>query len=254
MNNVPNRNVNGCPTLVAFRWREGGTRVPQSLPRACRGFRVLLLGANLGTRNSKLETVLRTSRRLVSVVSLLLLSVSSAFAHPQKGEAVGFLTGFRHPISGFDHVLAMVAVGLWGAQLGSPAIWLLPVAFPVVMAVGGMLGLMGVPLPGVEYGIALSAILLGAAIMFEVRPPLGIAAALVAFFAIFHGHAHGTELPAGQSALLYSMGFVIATGCLHAAGIAVGTIHRWPWGQRFLRVAGALVSMGGLFFMWRAVA
>jgi urease accessory protein len=190
----------------------------------------------------------------VSVVSLLLLSASAAFAHPQKGEAVGFLTGFRHPISGFDHVLAMVAVGLWGAQLGSPAIWLLPVAFPMVMAFGGMLGLMGAPLPGVEYGIALSAILLGAAVMFEVRPPLGIAAVLVGFFAIFHGHAHGTELPAGESALLYSMGFVIATGCLHAAGIAVGTIHRCPWGQKFLRFAGAFVLMGGLFFMWRAVA
>ena len=97
----------------------------------------------------------------------------TAFAHPQKGAAVGFLTGFLHPISGLDHVLAMVAVGLWGAQLGAPAIWLLPVAFPMVMAFGGMLGLMGVPIPGVEYGIAASAILLGAAVMFEVRPPLG---------------------------------------------------------------------------------
>lgn len=189
-----------------------------------------------------------------TVITVVVLLAPAAFAHPQKGEAVGFLTGFRHPISGFDHVLAMVAVGLWGAQLGPPSIWLLPVAFPMVMAVGGMLGLMGVPLPGVEYGIALSAILLGAAVMFEIRPPLGIAAALVGFFAIFHGHAHGTELPVGQSALLYSMGFVIATGCLHAAGIAVGTIHRWPWGQKFLRIAGALVSMGGFFFMWKAVA
>jgi urease accessory protein len=192
--------------------------------------------------------------RSLTVLVLVFLFAPTAFAHPQKGEAVGFLTGFRHPISGLDHVLAMIAVGLWSAQLGSPSIWLLPVAFPMVMAVGGMLGLMGVPLPGVEYGIALSAILLGAAVMFEVRPPLGIAAALVGFFAIFHGHAHGTELPAGQSALLYSMGFVIATGCLHGLGIAIGTLHRWPWGQKFLRVAGALVSMGGLFFMWRAVA
>jgi urease accessory protein len=185
---------------------------------------------------------------------LVLLCASPAFAHAQKGEAVGFLTGFLHPISGVDHVLAMIAVGLWGAQLGSPALWLLPVAFPMVMAVGGLLGLMGVPLPGIEYGIALSAILLGAAVMFELRPPLGIAAALVGFFAIFHGHAHGTELPAGQSAVLYSIGFVIATGCLHAVGIAIGGIHRWPWGQKLLRAAGALVSMGGLFFMWKAVA
>ena len=190
----------------------------------------------------------------LTVLTIVLLCTPAAFAHPQKGEAVGFLTGFRHPISGLDHVLAMVAVGLWGAQLGAPAIWLLPVAFPMVMAMGGMLGLMAVPLPGVEYGIALSAILLGAAVMFELRPPLALAAILVGFFAIFHGHAHGTELPPGQSALLYSMGFVIATGCLHALGIGIGTVHRWAWGQKLLRIAGALVAIGGAFFMWKAVA
>jgi urease accessory protein len=190
----------------------------------------------------------------IAVLVTVILSAQTAFAHPQKGEAVGFLTGFRHPISGLDHVLAMVAVGLWGAQLGAPAIWILPVAFPMVMAIGGMLGIMGVPLPGIEYGIALSAMLLGAAVMFEVRPPIGIAAALVGFFAIFHGHAHGTELPPGQNALLYSMGFVIATGCLHALGIGVGTVHRWTWGQKLLRVAGALVAGGGVFFPSRAFA
>jgi urease accessory protein len=185
---------------------------------------------------------------------ILLLLPAAAFAHVGSGETGGFLSGLRHPISGPDHVLAMVAVGLWGAQLGSPAIWLLPVAFPMVMAVGGMLGLMGVPLPGIEYGIATSAILLGAVVAFEARPPLGIAAALVGFFAIFHGHAHGTELPAGEDALLYSMGFVIATGCLHAAGIAIGVLHQWPWGRPLLRIAGAGIVVGGLFFMWRAVA
>ena len=195
-----------------------------------------------------------TVARGIAMLMPLLLWAQSALAHPQKGEAVGFLTGFRHPISGLDHVLAMVAVGLWGAQLGAPAIWLLPVAFPMVMAMGGMLGLMGVPLPGIEYGIAASAILLGAAVLFELRPPLAIAAILVGFFAIFHGCAHGTELPPGQSALLYSMGFVIATGCLHAAGIGIGTVHRWGWGQKFLRVVGALVAIGGGVFMWKAVA
>lgn len=192
--------------------------------------------------------------RLTSIATVLILCAPAAFAHPQKGEAVGFMTGFRHPISGLDHVLAMVAVGLWGAQLGSPAIWLLPVAFPMVMAFGGMLGLMGVPLPGVEYGIALSAIMLGAAVMFELRPPLGIAAAVVGFFAIFHGHAHGTELPPGQSAMLYSIGFVIATGSLHALGIGIGTVHRWEWGKRALRAAGAMVAIGGAFFLWKAIA
>jgi urease accessory protein len=197
---------------------------------------------------------LHHSPQTVAVAALLLLCAQPALAHPQNGEAVGFLTGFRHPISGLDHVLAMVAVGLWGAQLGSPAIWLLPVAFPMVMAFGGMLGLMGVSIPGIEYGIALSAILLGAAVMFEFRPPLGVAAALVGFFAIFHGHAHGTELPPGQSAMLYSIGFVIATGCLHALGIGIGTVHRWRWGQSLVRFAGGLVAMGGAFFMWKAIA
>jgi urease accessory protein len=187
------------------------------------------------------------------LLCFILVFPATAFAHIQQGEAVGFLSGFSHPISGLDHVLAMMAVGLWGAQLGAPAVWLLPVAFPMVMAMGGMLGLMGVPLPGIEYGIAASAILLGAAVMFEVRPPLVLAAILVSFFAIFHGHAHGTELPPGQSALLYSMGFVIATGCLHAAGIGIGTVHRWSWGQRLLRVAGGVVTVGGIFFMWNAL-
>ncbi len=195
-----------------------------------------------------------TMAREMLVLALVLSWAQTASAHVQEGAAVGLLTGFLHPLSGLDHVLAMIAVGLWGAQLGSPGIWLLPVAFPLVMALGAMFGLMGVPLPGIEYGIAASAILLGAAVMFEVRPPLAVAALLVGFFAIFHGHAHGTELPPGQSALLYSMGFVIATGCLHASGIGIGTVHRWSWGQVLLRVAGGVVAMGGVFFMWKALA
>jgi urease accessory protein len=175
-------------------------------------------------------------------------------AHEQQGQAAGFVTGLLHPVSGLDHVLAMVAVGLWGAQLGAPAIWLLPVTFPLVMAVGGFLGLVGVPLPGVELGIAASAILLGAMVALQARPPLALAALLVAFFAIFHGHAHGTELPAGQSGLLYSIGFVAATGLLHAVGISIGLIHRWAAGRILLRAAGVAVSIAGVFFLWRAVA
>ncbi len=179
---------------------------------------------------------------------------SPAFAHVHSGPAAGFLTGFRHPISGPDHVLAMVAVGLWGAQLGAPAIWLLPVTFPIVMALGGFVALLGVALPGVEIGIAASAILLGAAVMTEGRPPLYAAVALVALFAIFHGHAHGTELPPGESGLLYSLGFVVATGCLHAIGIAIGAIHRWSAGQVALRIAGGGVGLAGILFLWRAIA
>jgi urease accessory protein len=184
----------------------------------------------------------------------LIFAARMASAHVAGGEAAGFAVGFRHPISGLDHVLAMVAVGLWGAQLGAPAIWMLPVAFPLVMALGGMLALAGVPLPGIEVGIAASAIVLGAAVMLEVRAPIVVASALVAVFAIFHGHAHGTELPPGQSAILYSMGFVVATGCLHALGIGIGTVHRWSWGRALLRAAGAVVAASGLVFLWRALA
>lgn len=177
-----------------------------------------------------------------------------AIAHEQPGQAAGFVTGLLHPLSGLDHVLAMVAVGLWGAQLGAPAIWLLPVTFPLVMAFGGFLGLVGMPLPGVEIGIATSAILLGAMVALQARPPLALAALLVAIFAVFHGHAHGTELPAGQNGLLYSVGFVVATGLLHATGISIGLIHRWVAGRILLRAAGVVVSLAGVFFLLRAVA
>jgi urease accessory protein len=121
------------------------------------------------------------------------------------------------------------------------------------MAFGGFLGLIGVHLPGVEVCIALSAIALGLMVLSEAKPNLLAAAFLVGFFAIFHGHAHGVELPAGQSAMLYSMGFVIATGCLHATGIAIGLIHRWPAGRWALRVAGVVVMAGGAVFLWGAL-
>jgi urease accessory protein len=175
-----------------------------------------------------------------------------ALAHVGQGRAEGFLAGLSHPVSGLDHVLAMV--GLWGAQLGAPAIWLLPVTFPMVMAFGGMLGLAGVPLPGVEAAIALSGILLGLAVLAEWKPPLPVAAVIVGFFAVFHGHAHGAELPQGASGLTYSIGFVAATGTLHGVGIGIGVIHRWRWGRVALRVAGAGVAAGGAIFLWRALS
>jgi len=148
----------------------------------------------------------------------------------------------------------MISVGLWGAQLGAPAVWLLPVVFPLVMAFGGFLGLVGVPLPGTEIGIAVSAILLGLMVAFEARPPVWVAAGLVGFFGIFHGYAHGTELPAGENALLYSVGFVIATGGLHAIGIAIGIAHRWSPGRIAVRVAGGAVAIAGVYFLWGAVS
>ena len=176
-----------------------------------------------------------------------------AWAHVGSGEAGGFLTGLQHPVSGLDHVVAMIAVGLWGAQLGNPALWVLPVLFPMMMAGGGMLGLMGIPLPGVEIGIAISAIVLGTMVFAEARLNIQLAMVIVAFFAIFHGHAHGTELPAGQSGLLYSMGFVAATGCLHGVGITIGLIHRWQAGRLALRGAGSLVCAAGIYFLVRTL-
>jgi urease accessory protein len=189
-----------------------------------------------------------------ALLALLLFWPAVASAHIVDDRVGGgFVSGFKHPISGFDHILAMVSVGLWGMQLGAPAIWLLPVTFPIVMAFGGMLGLIGVPLPGTEIGIALSAIGLGAVVAGEARPPLGAAALLVGFFAIFHGHAHGTELPAGESGALYSIGFVVATGLLHLTGVAIGSIHRWEFGQLTIRFGGAGVAIAGGIFLWDAL-
>jgi urease accessory protein len=184
------------------------------------------------------------------VIFFVLLYPLAAFAHKRGGEAIGFASGFEHPISGLDHILAMVAVGMWGAQLGSPAIWVLPVVFPMVMAFGGMMGLIGIKLPGIELCIALSALALGFAVFREARPKLWIAAILVGFFVI----AHGTELPLGASGVLYSIGFVIATGLLHALGIGIDLVHRWPAGRIALRLAGAVVAMGGVFFLWKAIS
>jgi urease accessory protein len=188
--------------------------------------------------------------RQLALLGLLLVWPESASAHILGGDAAGgFISGFEHPISGLDHIVAMVSVGLWGAQLGAPAIWLLPITFPIVMAFGGMLGLMGVPLPYTEVAIALSAVALGAAVAAEARPPLWVAALLVGFFAIFHGHSHGAELPPDENGLLYSIGFVIATGLLHLTGIGIGLIHRWGAGQMILRLGGAGVAAAGGWFL-----
>lgn len=193
------------------------------------------------------------AREVLTAAGFVLAAASPVLAHPQQGQAQGFLTGVRHPVSGLDHVLAMVCVGMWGAQLGQPAIWLLPVTFPMVMAFGGFLGLVGIPLPGVEVAVSLSAVLLGVMVALAARPPLAAAAALVGFFAIFHGHAHGTELPAGQSGLAYSIGFVTATGCLHGIGIAIGEVNRWPAGRVLLRAAGVAVAIAGAVLTWSAL-
>jgi urease accessory protein len=181
------------------------------------------------------------------VVAFTLFS-DVALAH-QGGVIGGFTSGFTHPILGWDHVIAMVAVGLWGAFLGMPAIWVLPVVFPLVMAFGGALGVMGVPVPSIETGIAVSSIVLGLMVAFAVRPPIWIAAVIVGAFAIFHGHAHGTELPGAANPITYSLGFVIATGMLHLLGIAFGLLVRWPLGKLAVRTGGGVIAMLGVGFL-----
>ncbi len=143
----------------------------------------------------------------------------------------------------------MVAVGIWGAILGAPAIWMLPVLFPLVMAAGGALGVAGVELPVVEAGIAVSAIVLGAMVAGSLRPPLWLAIVLVGVFAVFHGHAHGTELPEAANPLAYSVGFVVATGLLHAGGIGIGNLVQWPAGKLGVRVLGGAIALVGIAFL-----
>jgi len=194
---------------------------------------------------------MRHRRRAIALAAAVLLIVaafSPASAHTGSMSG-GFVGGFAHPPFGPDHVVAMVAVGLWGVLLGAPAIWLLPVVFPLVMAMGGVIGILGVPLPGVEIGIAISAIVLGAMVALAVRPALWVAAVLVGAFAIFHGHAHGAELPPGADAIAYSLGFVIATGLLHLAGIGFGTLARWPAGRIAVRAVGGAIALAGVAFL-----
>ncbi|MBT8362836.1 MAG: HupE/UreJ family protein [Desulfobacterales bacterium] len=200
------------------------------------------------------DSVYVTVRLAAFLLVITCIGVPSAYGHIEQGQAAGFMTGLEHPWSGFDHILAMVAVGIWGAQLGNPALWILPVTFPMMMSLGAFMGLVGMPVPGVEMGIALSAIVLGVMVMGQIRPNLVIAMLIVGVFAIFHGHAHGTELPPGQNGLLYSMGFIVATGILHGVGILIGTLHRYHFGRFFLRGSGAFISLMGIVFLWQALS
>jgi urease accessory protein len=199
---------------------------------------------------------IRTAQRtyLSRVLQLIpwLALANTATAHEQVGVAGGLATGFLHPFTGLDHLIAMVAVGLWGAQLGAPALWILPITFPLVMAFGGVLGVLGIPLPVPEIVIACSAVVLGGAVAVRLRVPLVAASVLVAVFAIFHGHAHGTELPKASDPLAYGIGFVVATGLLHLCGIGIGTLSRWPIGERAIQGLGATIAALGGYFLLHA--
>jgi len=158
----------------------------------------------------------------LTIAAALLLIPTAAFAHPAIGNAHGFVQGLAHPLGGLDHILAMVAVGVFAWQLGGRALWAVPATFVLVMALGGILGITGIGIPGIEIGIAASVIVLGTIVALRVKASVAVAMAVVALFAIFHGHAHGTEMPLAAASVPYAVGFMLATALLHLAGIALG--------------------------------
>lgn len=190
--------------------------------------------------------------RCVLIALVMLTMPATAMAHDGTGLAGGFGAGFIHPLAGLDHVLAMVSVGLWGAFLGRPLVALLPMLFPAMMVVGGALGMLGTPMPPVELGIALSVVTLGAMILFAVRAPVAVACTIVAMFALFHGYAHGAELPAAADPVGYSAGFVLSTGLLHVAGIGLGLLRGIPTGALALRAGGGTIALSGMWFVLAA--
>ncbi len=181
-----------------------------------------------------------------NLTALLLLCPALAQANPGAGHAHGFSDGIFHPLLGLDHLLAMIAVGLWAAQLGGRATWAVPASFIGVMAFGGLAGAAGWSLPMVETGILVSVFLLGLLVAFAVQLPAWAGALLVGSFAVFHGHAHGTEMPAAASAGLYAGGFVLATAALHAAGLGLGIALKDISFAPALRVAGAVVMLSSV--------
>jgi urease accessory protein len=193
----------------------------------------------------------RIAPRLAAASLALAVTVALptiALAHPGHEATPGFIHGFLHPLGGLDHILAMVAVGLFAARLGGRALWLVPASFVVTMAAAGVAGMAGLALPYVEAGIALSLLVLGAAIAFEITMPVAAAMGLVAFFAVFHGHAHGAEMPETMSGLAYGSGFLAATAALHALGIGLGLFigrSGEMFGRRVLQVGGGAAALAG---------
>lgn len=193
---------------------------------------------------------MKKSPTIVSVaIAIFAASSTIANAHVGVGDTGGFAHGFKHPIGGIDHILAMVMVGLFAAQLGGRAMWLVPAAFVGVMALGGMVGFSSLPLPFVELGIGLSIVVFGAAVAFGLKRIVAAAMGLAGFFALFHGFAHGAEMPDNVAGFTYGAGFVVATALVHAAGLSLGLIAAsgaGPRGETLVRAAGALTAVAGV--------
>jgi urease accessory protein len=191
-----------------------------------------------------------------AAIVIATLVPTAAFAHPGGGDAHGLVHGFAHPFGGLDHVLAMITVGLFAYQLGGRALWLVPASFVLAMTAGGALGLAGIPVPFVEAGIAASVLVLGTVVALGVRAPVAVAMALVAAFAVFHGHAHGTEMPLDTAVAAYAAGFVLATALLHAGGVTLGLlIGRFSeaYGRLGFRLSGGLVALAGGAILLHAI-
>lgn len=188
----------------------------------------------------------QSALRLLSVAALALLP-SLAYAHVGTGEADGFVHGLTHPASGLDHVCAMLAVGIWAAQMGGRSIWAVPLTFVGVMALGGALPMLDIGLPFVEQGIVLSVLLLGVLIAASVRLPLWLGSGMVGLFALWHGHAHGAEMPVSVSGIDYALGFLLMTALLHGAGIGFGLGMQRMARERVIRAAGAGIALCGMY-------
>jgi urease accessory protein len=173
------------------------------------------------------------------------LVLPMAEAHTFGAQGSGLAEGFVHPFMGLDHLLAMIAVGLWAAQLGGRATWLTPAAFVAVMAGAALLGSLGMEWPVLEPAVASSVLVLGLLVACAARPSTAVSALLVALFALFHGYAHGLELPEADSAALYGAGFILATACLHGIGVALGFLT----GRYASRIGGAAIAVMGLFLL-----
>jgi urease accessory protein len=195
------------------------------------------------------DTVLIARAIAVAALLSLLLAPAPAQSHDGTGLGGGFAAGFQHPLLGLDHMLAMVAVGVWGAFLGRPLVIALPVVFPMAMALGAAAGMLALPAPPVELGVAASVLMLGLMILLAVRASVPVACALVGLFALFHGYAHGTELPSAADPVGYTTGFILCTGLLHVAGIAIGMLKRVPAGTAALRTAGGVIASFGAWFV-----
>jgi urease accessory protein len=191
-------------------------------------------------------TGITTMKRTALLAAILTFALAGpALAHTGAGTTHGFAEGFGHPFSGADHILAMVCVGLWAALLGGRATWIVPAAFVVAMAAGGVAGAYGIGIPFVEAGILASIVILGLLVAFNVRLHVAAAAAVAALFAVFHGHAHGAEMPVDGSGLAYGLGFMLASAILHGAGLAAGIGLGRLVQIKAVRAAGAFVGAGG---------